>query len=151
MKQFLSLIIISLFFIQCKKSEKKENTAIITPTVSTIKYAKGFDIITENGIKKLIIKKVFQTSKKQFEVTLTNKTNIVNNEIKVPVNKLVVTSTTHKTLRGPRGGIILTNDEAWAKKINSNNNTKISKTKRFAYTGGRIFSIEKGFYIGWFN
>jgi glycine hydroxymethyltransferase len=31
----------------------------------------------------------------------------------------VVTSTTHKTLRGPRGGIILTNDEALSKKINS--------------------------------
>ena len=31
----------------------------------------------------------------------------------------VVTSTTHKTLRGPRGGIILTNDEVLAKKINS--------------------------------
>lgn len=31
----------------------------------------------------------------------------------------VATSTTHKTLRGPRGGIILTNDEAIAKKINS--------------------------------
>jgi glycine hydroxymethyltransferase len=31
----------------------------------------------------------------------------------------VVTSTTHKTLRGPRGGFILTNDEDLAKKINS--------------------------------
>ena len=31
----------------------------------------------------------------------------------------IVTSTTHKTLRGPRGGLILTNDEELAKKINS--------------------------------
>jgi len=31
----------------------------------------------------------------------------------------ITTSTTHKTLRGPRGGIILTNDEEIAKKINS--------------------------------
>ena len=32
----------------------------------------------------------------------------------------IVTTTTHKTLRGPRGGLILTNDEEIAKKINKN-------------------------------
>ena len=31
----------------------------------------------------------------------------------------IVTTTTHKTLRGPRGGVIMTNDEELAKKINS--------------------------------
>lgn len=31
----------------------------------------------------------------------------------------ITTTTTHKTLRGPRGGLILTNDESLAKKINS--------------------------------
>ncbi len=32
----------------------------------------------------------------------------------------IMTSTTHKTLRGPRGGIVLTNDEELAKKIDRN-------------------------------
>jgi glycine hydroxymethyltransferase len=31
----------------------------------------------------------------------------------------ITTTTTHKTLRGPRGGLILTNDESLAKKVNS--------------------------------
>lgn len=94
MKYFILLIISSLFLIQCKNSENKNITTIVD-TLSPIKYAKGFDIITKNDEKKLIIKKVFQNSKKQFEFTLTNKTNIAKNEIKVPVNELVVTSTTH--------------------------------------------------------
>lgn len=45
---------------------------------------------------------------------------VAANEYPNPVpHAHVVTSTTHKTLRGPRGGFILTNDEALAKKINS--------------------------------
>ena len=32
----------------------------------------------------------------------------------------VITTTTHKTLRGPRGGMIMTNDDELAKKLNSN-------------------------------
>ena len=31
----------------------------------------------------------------------------------------IVTSTTHKTMRGPRGGLLMTNDETIAKRINS--------------------------------
>ncbi|HEX3364375.1 MAG TPA: serine hydroxymethyltransferase, partial [Phenylobacterium sp.] len=31
----------------------------------------------------------------------------------------IVTTTTHKTLRGPRGGMIMTNSKKWAKKIDS--------------------------------
>ena len=40
-------------------------------------------------------------------------------EIADLVDAHVATTTTHKTLRGPRGGMILTNDEAIAKKVNS--------------------------------
>ncbi|MDR0467526.1 MAG: serine hydroxymethyltransferase [Campylobacteraceae bacterium] len=45
---------------------------------------------------------------------------VVANEHQSPFpHAHVVSSTTHKTLRGPRGGIILTNDEEISKKINS--------------------------------
>ena len=45
---------------------------------------------------------------------------VVGNVFPNPIHHAhVTTTTTHKTLRGPRGGMILTNDEAIAKKINS--------------------------------
>ncbi|WP_431166526.1 ABC transporter substrate-binding protein [Tenacibaculum halocynthiae] len=93
MKQFLFLLIISFLFIQCKTSNQKET--IKGPVEKKLlKYAKGFEIVTKDGSKKLIIKKVFQKSNKQFSYILSNSKNN-KNEIKVPVKKLVVTSTTH--------------------------------------------------------
>ncbi|WP_299837711.1 ABC transporter substrate-binding protein [uncultured Tenacibaculum sp.] len=86
--------ILSLFlFIQCKQEKAKEN--IQSQNTSTIKYAKGFDIIEENGNKYLLIKKVFQNEISSFKYLLSEKNDFNNNEIKVPVNRLVVTSTTH--------------------------------------------------------
>lgn len=69
---------------------------------STIKYAKGFDIVDENGHKKLIIKSAYQNSDEVFEYKIINsqKDSIIDyeyhsDEIIVPVQKIVVTSTTH--------------------------------------------------------
>ncbi|MGG8496871.1 ABC transporter substrate-binding protein [Tenacibaculum sp. TC6] len=93
MKRLIFIFFIALIFLQCKQNHKDTSTE--KSVKSTVKYAKGFDIITENGQKKLIIKKVFQNSNKQFSYTLTNATNFAANEIKVPVEKIVVTSTTH--------------------------------------------------------
>lgn len=90
----LLLITISLLFFQCKSSDNKETSKSID-NYSPIKYAKGFDIIIKDGKKKLVFKRVFQNSKKHFIYTLAENTNISANEIKVPVEKLVVTSTTH--------------------------------------------------------
>ncbi|WP_420553174.1 ABC transporter substrate-binding protein [Tenacibaculum aiptasiae] len=94
MKYNTLLIVISFLFLQCKKSENKEISKSETIS-SPIKYAKGFDIITQDGQKKLVFKRVFQNSKKQFVYTLSNSTNISKNEIKTPIERLVVTSTTH--------------------------------------------------------
>ena len=62
--------ILSLFlFIQCKQEKAKEN--IQSQNTSTIKYAKGFDIIEENGNKYLLIKKVFQNEISSFKYLLS--------------------------------------------------------------------------------
>ena len=91
---FLLLVIFSF---SCKKEILKETTAPISK--STIKYAKGFDIVTVNGLKKLIIKTGYQNAKTVFEYLILNKTakkaSLNNQTIQVPIKEIVVTSTTH--------------------------------------------------------
>ena len=87
---FLNLIIVILFY-NCKKTTtNKNNNALKNPTIT---YAKGFDIVNENGKKKLIIKKAYQKSNEVSEYIIT-KTN-EQNALQVPVKNIVVTSTTH--------------------------------------------------------
>ncbi len=87
------IILISIFF-----SCKKEIVKINKKTKSEIKYAKGFDIVKKNGIKKLIIKSAYQNSKEVFEYIINNrdtKRDNFENTIFTPIKKIVVTSTTH--------------------------------------------------------
>ena len=94
MKQYLFITIISLFIFSCKKETKKNNTTI-KEIKSTIKYAKGFDIITEGNQKKLVIKKPYQNAKQHFTFLLGDKTDLSKNILKIPITNIVVTSTTH--------------------------------------------------------
>ena len=100
MKKFTISFILLLFLFftfSCKKQiENKESTAIKT----NIKYAKGFDIVDDNGIKKLIIKSAYQNSKDVFKYKIYHKSSTDNIKftplnIEVPIEKIVVTSTTH--------------------------------------------------------
>ncbi|SDU04600.1 iron complex transport system substrate-binding protein [Polaribacter sp. Hel1_33_78] len=95
---FIPVLIYILISIYCKNEVIKVD--IKQRFENNIKYANGFDIITKNGIKKLIIKSPYQNSKDVFEYQIKNKTvskNINKNNliIEVPITKIVVTSTTH--------------------------------------------------------
>tara|TARA_R110002126_G_scaffold224174_3_gene369121 strand:- start:6506 stop:7672 length:1167 start_codon:yes stop_codon:yes gene_type:complete len=90
--------LIFIITISCKKEVRKvdENNQ----SISAVKYAKGFDITTKNGIKKLIIKSAYQNSDIIFEYEIHQKkpntiVDYKNRVIEVPVQKMVVTSTTH--------------------------------------------------------
>ena len=81
----------------CKKVKEtnSENTY-----KSNIRYAKGFDIVIENGVKKLIIKSAYKGSSEKSEYIIKNKKKDDNIESKksiihVPIDSIVVTSTTH--------------------------------------------------------
>jgi iron complex transport system substrate-binding protein len=94
----LPVLVCFLFSISCKKEVEKTDQEI--KTKSTIKYAKGFDIVDENGTKKLIIKAAYQNADAIFEYHIKKKKSKTiadyNYEvIEVPIQKIVVTSTTH--------------------------------------------------------
>ena len=91
---FLLLILVS-----CKK--ETVNKKVESTKKTTIKYAKGFDIVEENGFKKLIIKSAYKGSNEIYEYKVYNKSSSKNlNDldkkiIQVPVKEIIVTSTTH--------------------------------------------------------
>ena len=62
---FIPVLIYILRSISCKNEVIKVD--IKHRFENNIKYANGFDIITKNGIKKLIIKSPYQNSKDVFE------------------------------------------------------------------------------------
>ncbi len=98
-KKTYVLILFSFLMIlfSCKK-EKQTNSE--TTYNSKIRYAKGFDIVIENGVKKLIVKSAYKGSSENFEYIIKNKKNSNNSKIfksiiYTPVDRIVVTSTTH--------------------------------------------------------
>ena len=91
-KNLFPYLFVCLFvFIGCKETTKKDT--VKESTKSTIEYAKGFDISTEDGITKLIIKSPYPKAEKPFEYVLSKEKT--ENTIQVPIKKMVVTSTTH--------------------------------------------------------
>ncbi|WP_405606193.1 ABC transporter substrate-binding protein [Polaribacter sp. Asnod1-A03] len=96
--QLIPVLVFFLIAVACKKETVKVDEK--PKTESTIKYAKGFDIIDENGTKKLIIKSAYQNSDEVFEYIIKKKNNSKIEEfdksmISTPIEKIVVTSTTH--------------------------------------------------------
>ena len=96
--KLIPVLLLLLVSISCKKEVIKVDKKATSE--STIKYAKGFDIINDNGTKKLIIKSAYQTSNDVFEYQIKKKTpntkvDYKNGVIEIPIKKIVVTSTTH--------------------------------------------------------
>jgi iron complex transport system substrate-binding protein len=90
------LFLVMILSFSCKKEVENSNRK--TQIESSIKYAKGFDIIDDNGTKKLIIRAAYQNSDAVFEYIIKNKSDInvdTKNTIFTPIQKIVVTSTTH--------------------------------------------------------
>ena len=94
-----AFLLFLLILVSCKK--ETVNKKVESTKKTTIKYAKGFDIVEENGFKKLIIKSAYKGSNEIYEYKIYNKSSSNNlNDldkkiIQVPVKEIIVTSTTH--------------------------------------------------------
>lgn len=90
-KVIFLFFLITLFSCKDKKPVKLEEHK-----TSTIKYAKGFDIVKDGENFKLLIKAPYPNSTEIIEYSITkNKQPTNTKEIKIPINSIVATSTTH--------------------------------------------------------
>lgn len=90
------ITLLGIFISSCKKETKKSTSKLETSI--SIKYAKGFSVNVENGVKKLKINDPYQNTNKTFEYIISSESLESNNKINnihVPINKMVITSTTH--------------------------------------------------------
>ncbi|MCF6297008.1 MAG: ABC transporter substrate-binding protein [Flavobacteriaceae bacterium] len=102
LKYLFIFLALSLWNLSCKEVNNKtiKNTNSIS-FLSSIKYAKGFDIQIFDGYKKLIIKSPYPDAKNAQEFILISKNSSLKeqfseqNIIIIPLKKIVATSTTH--------------------------------------------------------
>ena len=86
-----TFLTISLFVSCNTKSTKK----IEENTISSIKHAKGFDILKSDNETKLIIKTPYPGATEETVYTIVREKSSKKNTIQVPLNSIVVTSSTH--------------------------------------------------------
>ena len=92
---FSSIILIFILVASCKKEISRNITNTGLHSENTIKYAKGFDIISTKNEKKLIIKNPYSNTSNNFEYIIKKGISKNLNVINTPIKKIVVTSTTH--------------------------------------------------------
>ena len=93
--QFSCIILIFVLVVSCKKEVSKKRTNTGLHLENTIKYAKGFDVISSKNEKKIIIKNPYSNTSTNFEYSIKKGNNEQLNVINTPIKKIVVTSTTH--------------------------------------------------------
>ncbi|UMB61118.1 ABC transporter substrate-binding protein [Lutibacter sp. A80] len=96
MNIFKSIFFILLtFFLVVSCNSKTSNKVEEVKAISSVKYAKGFDIIKTETETKLIIKTPYPGATEETTYTIVTEDSSIKNAIKVPLNSIVVTSSTH--------------------------------------------------------